>query len=106
MPGLVPKPVAIKIDVEGGERDVCAGLSTLLSTGTVRLVFEGDEQIARQYGYSDVRRLSRNESTEHALDNYVAEGWSSTPLANEAGVRYSRSGGQRSRPGAHIARFG
>ena len=54
---------------------MCAGLAKLLSAGTVRLVFEGDEQIARQYGYSNVRRLSRNESTEHALSNYVAEAW-------------------------------
>jgi FkbM family methyltransferase len=73
--GVVPAPTAVKIDVEGAERSVLAGMADLLAgPGVRRIVIEGDDNLARavsEYGYRVVA-LDRNEASRHALNNYLA----------------------------------
>lgn len=82
--GLAPAPTVIKLDVEGGEPSVLAGLGELLRQPTLRaVVFEGPAGLAtnapsdpvadplRAAGFT-LRSLNRREATDHALENYVA----------------------------------
>lgn len=82
--GLQPTPTVIKLDVEGGEADVLAGLPGVLSSLTLRaVVFEGaanldDTSAAHPVAGPLLRagfRLSplfRREATNHNLGNYLA----------------------------------
>ena len=48
--GGLPPPRVMKIDVEGGERDVLLGASRTISTHTPSIVFEADANLVR-FGY-------------------------------------------------------
>jgi hypothetical protein len=73
--GMAPAPFLIKIDVEGGEEAVLAGLTATLSGSELkRLIFEGGPDLAaamRLHGFA-VRELARKEDTAHCLGNFVA----------------------------------
>ncbi len=73
--GAVPAPTAVKIDVEGAERAVLAGMDALLAGPEIRrVVIEGGDDLAQvlsSYGFR-VTELGRNEATAHALNNYLA----------------------------------
>ena len=82
--GLIPAPHLIKLDVEGGEAAVLAGMGDLLRQPALRaVVFETRADlladptrcaIARQLlaaGFT-LQALTRNESTHHDLGNFLA----------------------------------
>lgn len=82
--GSVPAPTVIKLDVEGGEPAVIAGLGALLRQPSLRaLVFEAAAGLEHSYsgdpiadplraaGFS-LRSLTRRERSDHDLDNYLA----------------------------------
>lgn len=73
--GLVPQPSAIKLDVEGGEADAVRGMGRTLSSGRMLLVAEGGDELQKlleSIGFSNVRKLERNEPTAHNLSNFLA----------------------------------
>jgi hypothetical protein len=72
--GAAPMPHKIKIDVEGSEFAVLHGLSGTIARQRLRLVFEGDANLAdhiRSFGFT-VCRLERIERTHHNLANFIA----------------------------------
>lgn len=82
--GRVPPPTVIKLDVEGGEADVLAGLGALLHLPELRaIVFEAvtglgqapaGDPIAGPLRAAGFRfaPLARREQSGHPLDNYLA----------------------------------
>lgn len=82
--GRFPAPTVMKIDVEGAEPEVIAGLGSLLGSPALEaIVFEAEPGLERlntphalvsplhAAGFA-LRRLVRREPTHHALENYVA----------------------------------
>ena len=82
--GRVPAPTVIKLDVEGGEAAVLAGLGALLrDPGLHAIVFEAGTGLEAQPDSDPIAGplraagfrfapLTRCEHSEHALDNYLA----------------------------------
>lgn len=81
--GDVPAPTVIKLDAEGGEADVIAGLGALLARPELRaIVFESHAGLARapdspiaaalRANGFQFAPLSRHENSDHALANYLA----------------------------------
>lgn len=82
--GSCPSPTVIKIDVEGGEADVIAGLGNLLYLPSLTaLIFEAEgilEKAGNEHtivsqlhsaGFR-IKSLRRKEDTAHNLENYLA----------------------------------
>jgi len=82
--GHCPAPTVIKIDVEGGEADVIAGLGDLLNLPSLTaLIFEAEsnlEKAGKEHAILNlllsagfrIKSLKRNEDTTHNLENYLA----------------------------------
>ncbi len=78
-------PTAIKLDTEGSELNVLKGCLQILASPVLKLILieadnnlldanlDNDETIVflKQYGFNQVRQLSRNENTGHGLSNYA-----------------------------------
>ena len=78
--GVAPAPAVIKLDVEGHEAAVLRGLARVLARPECRLmIFEdgvaADTEAKRLLAAAgfQIRILARQEATEHALANFVAE---------------------------------
>jgi hypothetical protein len=48
---LIPKPDVVKIDVEGGERDILVGAEETIRTHRPALVYEAIASLTRRFGY-------------------------------------------------------
>jgi FkbM family methyltransferase len=81
--GYLPTPTVIKLDVEGSEIDVLRGLKNVL-TGTIlkAIILEADPtlitkldselyRILTSAGFK-IKVLTRNEKTQHHLENFIA----------------------------------
>jgi len=79
-------PTAIKLDTEGSELNVLKGCSKILSNPGLKLILlEADNNLVenlatdetalllKQYGFTQVKRLDRNEDTAHGLSNFAFE---------------------------------
>jgi FkbM family methyltransferase len=77
-------PMAIKLDTEGSELNVLKGCLQILASPVLKLILiEADNNLVqnldndetalllKQYGFNQVRQLSRNENTGHGLSNYA-----------------------------------
>jgi len=49
--GMLPKPDVVKIDVEGGERDVLVGAEATIRAHTPALVYEAIDELTQRFGY-------------------------------------------------------
>lgn len=84
--GRFPVPAIIKIDTEGAELGILKGCREILSNPLFKkILFEAGNDLMTDpksselvmlldaHGFKNIRMLSRNESTGHALSNFSAE---------------------------------
>jgi len=77
-------PTAIKLDTEGSELNVLKGCPQILASPVLKLILieadnnllgnvDSDETVVflKQFGFSNIRRLERNEKTHHGLSNFA-----------------------------------
>jgi FkbM family methyltransferase len=72
--GAAIQPDVVKLDIEGGELDALAGMSGLISKAKSTFICEGGLELFNTFDRMQMsfRPLVRNESTSHALNNYIA----------------------------------
>ena len=78
-------PTLIKIDTEGTELNILRGCQSILSTPVLKtIIFEGNNNLLekldkdettiflKDFGFTQIKQLSRFEKTQHGLSNFVA----------------------------------